>query len=78
MLIHDLKPGDLFVYDSDVSDPFIRTTDGYRDLLGEGFYNEGLNRQVQKIEKWVLNKEFIKYEMGPQEIDALIERLLNR
>lgn len=76
MIVNDIKPGQFFCFNGDTAYPHIRTETGFADLLSEEHYTGELNRKATVIERWVVERVMIPYEIAPQELSDICGRLL--
>lgn len=76
MLIKELKEGDIFIIGGDFSTPFLRVKSGACNLVSEDFFPITEFFKVEKIERWVVYREFIKYEIGQDEVNKIIDNLI--
>lgn len=77
MKIKDIKTGAYFCFNGDIEYPHLKTETGYADLMNEEHFTSGLNAEVTTMERWVVDRVMIPYEMPPQEITDICNRLLS-
>lgn len=76
MILKDLIPGNAFLILGDYDNCYLRVNGGYVNLITEEFANNEMGMSVARVDRWVIYKAMIKYEIGQLEVEQIIDRLM--
>jgi hypothetical protein len=78
MKVSDLPTGQCFVFKDDVENPYLRVDTGYVNFETEFFESVLGTEEAIKIDKWVVYKAMITFEVPQYEVDILIAKYIEQ